>query len=66
MRRFLDLRHPMFRPLWARVLAVAVVGGWAAVELLRGAPVWAAVFAAAAGWMAWSLLIRWEGDGGDD
>ena len=56
MRRAIDLRHPMFRPLWVRLLAVGLVGAWAAVEAARGAPLWAAGFGAAAAWMAWCFF----------
>ncbi|MGB1033782.1 MAG: hypothetical protein ACPG7W_00990 [Paracoccaceae bacterium] len=32
-----DVRHPMFRPVWVRVLVCAVVLGWAAWEFRAGA-----------------------------
>ena len=57
---FLDLRHPMFRPVWSRALAVALIGGWALWELSRGQLFWAILFGAAAGWMAYSFFVAFD------
>ena len=58
--RFLDVRHPMFRPLWARLLAVGLPAAWAAFEAVRGEWLWAAVFGVAAGYLAWAYLIAFD------
>lgn len=52
-----------FRPLWRRVIVVAIAGGWAVVELSAGEPIWAAIAAAVAAWGVWSLLLRYEEPG---
>ena len=44
--KFLDVRHPFFRPLWRRVAVVAVCLVWAAVEFLTGSPFWGVLFGA--------------------
>jgi hypothetical protein len=41
-----DLDHPFFRPLWIRVLIVAVSLGWALFEFAGGSPFWAILFGA--------------------
>jgi hypothetical protein len=41
---FLGLRHPFFRPLWRRLLTVALVLGWALFELSGGHLLWAGLF----------------------
>lgn len=43
----IDPDHPFFRPLWVRLLTVALPLAWAGVEARTGAPGWALVFAAA-------------------
>lgn len=55
-----DFSHPAFRPLWLRIVVVAVALGWAAFEALTGAPVWAMVFGALGAAAAWGLLIAYE------
>jgi len=41
-----DLDHPFFRPLWIRVVIVAVTLGWALFEFIAGAPTWGGLFGA--------------------
>ncbi|NNU80851.1 DUF3329 domain-containing protein [Halovulum dunhuangense] len=60
--KFLDPGNPFYRPLWRRVVIVAVCLGWAAVEFSRGANAWGALFLAAGLFAAWSLLIAWRPD----
>ena len=67
-----DLRHPFFRPVWRRVLVVAICFAWASVEYSNGAEIWAMIFAALGGAAAWQFFIDWkdpddgDGDGGTD
>jgi hypothetical protein len=66
MKRFLDTDHPMFRPLWVRILVVGFAGGWAVFEFVAGSPGWGLVFAALAGYAAWRFYqARSGGDGAD-
>ncbi|MBP1805589.1 hypothetical protein [Rubellimicrobium aerolatum] len=46
MDRFFDFNHPFFRPLWIRVLVVALCLGWAGVEFATGGTVWGILFGA--------------------
>jgi hypothetical protein len=43
-KKFLDTSHPMFRPLWVRVLIVALCLGWAIVEFMTASPFWGTLF----------------------
>ena len=56
---FFDVRVPFFLPLWRRLAACGIIGGWAVFEMVAGDPGWGLVFAAAAAWLIWSLLIQW-------
>ncbi len=55
-----DVRAPIFRPLWRRILVVVAVLGWALVEVLHGAPEWGAIFGAAGLWCAWQFFVAWD------
>ena len=57
MMRFFDVRSPFFVPVWRRVVVVALVLGWALLELSRGSPGWAAFFAAAGLWCGWQFFF---------
>ena len=63
MKRFLDVQHPMFRPLWLRLLIVAVILCWAVVEVRGGNVFWAAVFLVSGAYLAHQFL--WAFDPGD-
>ena len=54
------LDHPFFRPLWIRVVTVAVAVGWALVEFASGAAFWGTLFLALGLFAAWRLLLRFE------
>ena len=56
-RKFLDTSHPMFRPLWVRVLIVAICLGWAIFEIVGGSPLWAMIFGALGAYAAWAFFI---------
>lgn len=51
-------QHPWFRPLWRRVLVVAVCLGWGLFELISGAPFWAILFLAMGAVAIWELFLR--------
>ncbi len=54
--KLLDPSHPFFRPAWRRWATVLFPAAWAGVEFSRAEPLWGAVFAAAAAY-AWYMLI---------
>lgn len=60
MKDLFNIRHPMFRPLWVRLLITGLALGWALVELATGNPVWAAVFGAAGAWCAWEFFVVYD------
>lgn len=60
MRDAFRVKHPMFNPLWRRVLVVVVTGGWAVFELVRGNVAWGALFGAAVAWCAYEFFLNWE------
>ena len=52
-----DAAAPMLRPLWVRVLIVAVCAIWAAVEFLTGSGLWGVVFLALGGYAFWGFFL---------
>lgn len=57
MAKFLDTSHPFFRPLWVRILIVAVCAGWAIFEFTTASPTWGFVFLALGAYAAWGFFI---------
>ncbi|WP_062014001.1 hypothetical protein [Aureimonas sp. AU4] len=56
-----DNNHPFFRPLWRRVLLVAVCAAWALFELLvTGDRTWAIMTGIVAAYAAWTFLITYQ------
>jgi hypothetical protein len=66
MDRFFDLNHPFFRPLWLRVLVVALCLGWAAFEIAAGSPMWAILFGALGLYAAWGFFVAFDPREPDD
>ena len=66
MKKFLDLDHPFFRPLWIRVLVVVLAGGWAVLEFVTGSPLWGVLFGAIAAYAAWGFFVDFNPDRGGD
>lgn len=60
----LDPDHPFFAARWRRWAVVAVCAAWAALELWRGAAVWAAGVGLAGAYAAWALLLSPQARGG--
>ncbi len=59
-----DANHPWFRPLWVRVLLVAIAAGWGLFEYHSGSEVWAIVFGAIAAFGVWSFFIAYDPEDG--
>jgi len=53
MNKFLNLDSPFYKPVWIRVLLVAVLAGWGMFEVSMGAVIWAIIFLGLAGICAW-------------
>jgi hypothetical protein len=60
MKGFFDLRDPFFKPLWRRLVVVAICLAWAAFEALTGSVNWAILFAAAGLWCAYQFFVVWD------
>lgn len=54
--QLIDPNHPAYRPLWARILIVAVCLGWSAVEFTTGDPLWAVLSCGAGVYAAYVLF----------
>ncbi len=65
MAKFLDTSHPIFRPLWVRVLIVVLSGAWAVVEFVVGSPFWGMLFGALAAYAGWHFFFDFRPGGGD-
>lgn len=60
MKDAFRVKHPMFNPLWRRVLVVALTGAWTMFELVNGNYVWGLLFGAAVAWVAYEFFLNWE------
>lgn len=58
-----DTRHPFYRPLWRRVLIVAVCLVWGAVEFWYEAPFWGTIALGLGAYAAWTFLYAYDPDG---
>lgn len=56
----LDVRHPLFLPLWRRVVLVAFCLGWALMELVLGNPLWAILSGAAGAWCGYQFFVVFD------
>lgn len=54
----IDPNHRFFRPLWVRILCVALPFGWAIFEMMTGNLFWAILFGAAGGLLFNALIMR--------
>ena len=57
MKKFIDTDHPMLRPLWVRVLLVALCTGWAVFEFAGGSSFWGVLFLALGAYAAWAFFF---------
>ncbi len=64
--RLIDPSHPFFRPAWRRALIVAAPFAWAAVEWSQDNRIWAYLFAAIGGFLAWNLFVGFHPEDGED
>ncbi|MCC6206466.1 MAG: DUF3329 domain-containing protein [Hyphomicrobiales bacterium] len=55
-----DNEHPFFRPLWRRILLVAVCVGWSIFEFSMDAPTWGYIALAFAAYGAWQFLLNYK------
>lgn len=55
-----DVRHPIFRPLWRRVVLVGLAAAWTSYEVVNGNWIWATVFGAATAYLAYEWFIVFD------
>ena len=62
----IDLDHPFYRPLWARLLIVGVCVAWSGLEFWSGAPVWGTIVGVLGLYAVYKLLYEFHrrGTGG--
>lgn len=58
--KFFEVRTPFFRPLWRRVLATTICLAWALFEATSGGYLWAILFGAAGGLLAFQFFVTFE------
>jgi len=56
----IDTNHPMYRPLWVRLLIVGVCAGWAVLEFVNNEPFWMTVVGGIALYSAYVLLLTFK------
>lgn len=54
-----SLQDAFYRPLWIRVVIVAICAAWAGFEFVNGAPGWAMLFGAVGAWAFWQFFVVW-------
>lgn len=54
----IDIDHPIYKPLWARLLIVGVCFGWAGFEFYNGAAFWGMLVGAMGVYAAYKLFYE--------
>ncbi|MDO4232065.1 MAG: hypothetical protein Q4D19_08030 [Lautropia sp.] len=55
-----DLDDAFYRPLWIRVLLVAVALGWGVFEFLSGSPFFAIIFGGIGLYAGWRFFVTFS------
>lgn len=55
-----DNEHPFFRPLWRRVLIVAICIAWSIFEFVTNAPFWGTLALGFAAYGVWQFFITYQ------
>ena len=58
-----DQNHPFYKPLWRRLLLVALIGAWAAYEIgvVRDG-MWMVLTGGLLAYALWNFIITWPKD----
>ncbi len=63
--QLIDPAHPFYRPLWRRIVIVAVTAAWFGFEvLISRSQLWAVLAGALFAYTAWILLYTWKSEAG--
>lgn len=57
----IDPDHPVYKPLWRRLLIVGFCAAWAGFELYSGEIFWAIIVGALGAYAAYKLLFTFKG-----
>lgn len=60
-----DLDDAFYRPLWVRLLLVALALGWGLFEFVSGAPFFGVIFVAIGLYAAWRFFVTFNPPGED-
>nr|WP_321454807.1 DUF3329 domain-containing protein [uncultured Cohaesibacter sp.] len=55
-----DTSHPMFKPLWVRLMICIVTLAWGGFEFFMGSVTWAVIFAVTGLICVYLLLLEYE------
>ena len=55
-----DNEHPFFRPLWRRILIVAVCVAWSIFEFVNGATFWGVIALGFAAYGVWQFFLNYR------
>jgi hypothetical protein len=58
--KLLDFNDPFYKPLWLRILIVAITAGWSVFEFFGGTPFWGVIFLGAAAFAFHGLFIAFN------
>ena len=58
--QIIDTNHPLYRPLWVRLLIVGFCAAWAVVEFINNEPFWATIVGGIAVYSAYVLLLTYK------
>ena len=59
-RDFFDFDHPMYRPLWFRLMLISACLGWGTFEVWLGNQTWGAIFMGIGTFLIYQLLIAFN------
>ncbi len=55
--KIIDTDHPFYRPLWRRLLLVAVCAAWTAVEFYNNEQTWGTIFLVVTAYVFANLIL---------
>ena len=60
--KFIDPTHPVYRPLWVRLLIVGSCAAWTAVEYYNGQETWGLIFLIVSAYAFAQLILFYKPD----
>lgn len=60
--KLIDTNHPFFRPLWIRIIVVALATGWGIFEFTTGSVFWGIISFGFAGLAFWGFFVDFNPD----